>query len=75
MPNALSAENTLDKPHIGSYHSLYEFDHHPALTTVRIDGTAIGRQAARFILDWMNGVKPVARVRDIGFSIVERASA
>ena len=48
---------------------------HPALTTVRIDGTAIGRQAARFILDRINGAKPGARVRDIGFSIVERASA
>lgn len=50
-------------------------DTHPALTTVRIDGTAIGRQAARFIVDRAEG-RPVAeRVIDIGFSIVQRASA
>jgi LacI family gluconate utilization system Gnt-I transcriptional repressor len=50
-------------------------DTHPALTTVRIDGTAIGRQAARFIIDRVEG-RPVAeRVIDIGFSIVQRASA
>ncbi len=50
-------------------------DAHPALTTVRIDGTAIGRQAARFIVDRAEG-RPVAeRVIDIGFSIVQRASA
>ena len=50
-------------------------DTHPALTTVRIDGTGIGRQAARFIIDRAEG-RPVAeRVVDIGFSIVERASA
>ena len=30
-------------------------DLHPALTTVRIDGAAIGRQAARFIVDRAEG--------------------
>ena len=30
-------------------------DLHPALTTVRIDGTAIGRQAAQFIVDRAEG--------------------
>ena len=50
-------------------------DTHPALTTVRIDGTAIGRQAARFIVDRAAG-RPVAEsVVDIGFSIVERLTA
>ncbi len=50
-------------------------DTHPALTTVRIDGTAIGRQAARFIVDRAAG-RPVAEsVVDIGFSIVERSTA
>src|SRR5215831_2549209 len=50
-------------------------DTHPALTTVRIDGTTIGRQAARFIIDRAEG-RPVAdRVVDIGFTIIERASA
>jgi LacI family transcriptional regulator, gluconate utilization system Gnt-I transcriptional repressor len=47
----------------------------PSLTTVRINGAAIGRQAARFIVDSAEG-RPVAeRIIDIGFSIVERASS
>ncbi len=50
-------------------------DLHPALTTVRIDGTAIGRQAARFIVDRAEGRAVSAPVVDIGFSIVERHSA
>jgi LacI family transcriptional regulator, gluconate utilization system Gnt-I transcriptional repressor len=50
-------------------------DLHPALTTVRIDGTAIGLQAARFIVDRAEGRPVETRVIDIGFSIVERASA
>ena len=47
---------------------------HPALTTVHIDGMAIGYQAARFIIDRIEGSDMGARVRDIGFSIVERDS-
>jgi LacI family transcriptional regulator, gluconate utilization system Gnt-I transcriptional repressor len=48
---------------------------HPPLTTVRIDGARIGQEAARFIVARAQG-KPVAdRILDIGFSIVERASA
>ena len=50
-------------------------DLHPALTTVRIDGTAIGRQAARFIVDRAEGRQVGPRVVDIGFSIVDRDSA
>ena len=50
-------------------------DAHPALTTVRIDGTAIGRQAARFIIDRAEGRPAAERVVDIGFAIVQRASA
>jgi LacI family gluconate utilization system Gnt-I transcriptional repressor len=50
-------------------------DLHPALTTVRIDGKAIGRQAAQFIVDRAEGRQTGPRVVDIGFSIVERASA
>jgi LacI family gluconate utilization system Gnt-I transcriptional repressor len=49
-------------------------DLHPALTTVRIDGTSIGRIAAGFIVDRAEGREVADRVRDIGFSIVERAS-
>lgn len=50
-------------------------DTFPALTTVRIDGTRIGQQAARFIVDRAEGRAVAQRVVDIGFSIVERESA
>lgn len=49
-------------------------DVHPALSTVHVDGVAIGRQAARFIIDRQSGWDPGPKVRDIGFSILERAS-
>jgi LacI family transcriptional regulator, gluconate utilization system Gnt-I transcriptional repressor len=49
-------------------------DLHPALTTVRIDGTTMGRQAARFIVDRAEGRTVEPRALDIGFSIVDRAS-
>ena len=48
---------------------------HPALTTVRINGAAIGRQAAAFIVERAEGRAVAQRVIDIGFSIVERDSA
>ena len=47
----------------------------PALTTVHIDSAAIGRQAARFIVDRAEGRTVEERVIDIGFSILDRASA
>ncbi len=47
-------------------------DLHPALTTVRIDGGAIGRQASRFIVERAAGRAIEQRVVDIGFSILER---
>jgi len=50
-------------------------DLHPALTTVRINGAAIGRQAAQFIVDRAEGRTVEQRVVDIGFSIIERGSA
>ncbi|MEF7612700.1 LacI family DNA-binding transcriptional regulator [Aquincola sp. MAHUQ-54] len=53
-------------------------DLHPALTTVRIDGTRIGEEAARCLVDRAEGrTAPAdgAPVVDTGFSIVERASA
>ncbi len=50
-------------------------DLHPALTTVRIDSVAIGRQAATFIGDRAEGRTVDRKVVDIGFSIVDRASA
>lgn len=47
----------------------------PALTTVRIDGRRIGLEAASFIAARAEGMAHDVRVIDIGFSIVERASA
>ena len=49
-------------------------DLHPSLTSVRIDGEAIGRQAALFIVDRAEGREVAARVVDVGFSIVARDS-
>jgi LacI family gluconate utilization system Gnt-I transcriptional repressor len=49
-------------------------DLEPALTTVHIKGTAIGRQAAQFIVDRAEGREVSQRVIDIGFSIIERHS-
>jgi len=46
----------------------------PALSTVHIKGDAIGRQAAQFIVDRVEGREVPQRVVDIGFSIVERSS-
>lgn len=48
---------------------------HPQLSTVRIDGTSIGRQAARFILDRVEHRDVGLKIQDLGFSIVQRASA
>lgn len=52
----------------------YARDLHPALTTVRIDGTGIGRKAAQFIIERANGRTVEQHIHDIGFSIVERES-
>ncbi len=46
----------------------------PSLTTVRIDGTRIGRTAAAFIADRAEGRAVPGPWVDIGFSIVERES-
>jgi len=47
----------------------------PALTSVRIDGTAIGSLAAHLIIERAAGRSVADRVNDVGFSIVERASS
>jgi LacI family gluconate utilization system Gnt-I transcriptional repressor len=52
----------------------FSADLHPALSSVRIDGTAIGRKAAQFIVDRAEGREVEPRVVDIGFSIIDRAS-
>ena len=47
----------------------------PALTTVRIDGAAIGQRAAEVLLQRSRGAQPASRRVDVGFQIVVRASA
>jgi LacI family gluconate utilization system Gnt-I transcriptional repressor len=47
---------------------------HPALTTVRIDGTGIGRLAASLIVTRAEGGNVEQRITDVGFTIIERAS-
>ncbi|HWL46633.1 MAG TPA: LacI family DNA-binding transcriptional regulator, partial [Sphingomonadaceae bacterium] len=46
----------------------------PALTTVRIDGTEIGHQAAQLMLAALHGRRPADPILDVGFRIVERAT-
>lgn len=46
----------------------------PSLTTVRVDGAAIGHHAARLILARCRGEPIDTPVIDVGFAIVERAS-
>lgn len=50
-------------------------DTDPPLSTTRIDGNAIGRQAARFLLDRIAGNPEGPRIVDLGCTIVARASA
>ncbi|MEX3980721.1 LacI family DNA-binding transcriptional regulator [Paraburkholderia sp. EG287A] len=49
----------------------------PQLTTVRVEGTRIGVNAARFLLDRLSGETSVSapRALDVGFTIVARESA
>jgi LacI family gluconate utilization system Gnt-I transcriptional repressor len=42
---------------------------------VSIKGDAIGRQAARFIVDRVEGRDVAERVIDIGFTLIERQSS
>ena len=47
---------------------------HPTLTTVRVDGPLMGRQAAQLVLDRCSG-KPIPHtVVDVGFDVVVRQS-
>ena len=46
----------------------------PALTTVKIDGAVIGRQAAKFLMLRTQGKKIDNPVVDIGFSLIVRSS-
>jgi LacI family gluconate utilization system Gnt-I transcriptional repressor len=59
---------------IGLGDQSFSADAFPALSTVRIDGTAIGQTAARYIVSRSEG-KPVDDpICDVGYIIVERAS-
>ena len=49
-------------------------DLEPALSSVRIDGTLIGRLAAEYFITGTIDSKKSAKVIDLGFSIVNRAS-
>ncbi len=46
----------------------------PALSTVHIDGTAIGAIAGRLIIDRSEGRDVAQPIVDIGFSIITRES-
>jgi LacI family transcriptional regulator, gluconate utilization system Gnt-I transcriptional repressor len=48
---------------------------HPPLTTVRIDGSFIGRQAANSIIQRAQGEAVPDRIVDIGYSVISRGSA
>lgn len=50
-------------------------DLEPPLTTVRIDGTEIGRLAAACILERDADAGPRGRAIDVGFSVLDRGSA
>jgi LacI family gluconate utilization system Gnt-I transcriptional repressor len=60
---------------IGYGDQSYGKDADPPLTSLRIDGAAIGRLAAEMLIARTTGQKPNRKVVDIGFTIVERASA
>ena len=47
---------------------------HPALTSVRVDGTLIGHTAAQYIMQRADGLTVAEPVCDVGFTIVERAT-
>lgn len=53
----------------------YAADTDPPLTTVGIDGTAIGRRTAQSLLERLSGSGPAKPVQDLGFEIVTRGSA
>lgn len=46
----------------------------PSLTSVRVDGALIGRQAAQMMLERCSGQTPPGRVVDVGFEVVGRES-
>lgn len=59
---------------IGLGDQSFSADTFPALSTVRIDGTAIGKKAARYIVARSEGTIIEDPVCDVGYIIVERAT-
>lgn len=47
----------------------------PSLTTVEIDGAAIGRKSVEFLIQRTQGLRPDPSVVDVGFRILARQSA
>ena len=66
VPIALSVMGFGDVP--------FGADVEPALSTVRINGSDIGRLAAQYLMDRAEGKLIDKPIVDVGFSIVERAS-
>jgi LacI family gluconate utilization system Gnt-I transcriptional repressor len=60
---------------VGLGDQAFAADTWPALTTVHLDGRAMGTIAANFLIDRIAGKHIPEVVRDIGFTIVERDSA
>jgi LacI family gluconate utilization system Gnt-I transcriptional repressor len=60
---------------VGLGDQAFAADTYPALTTVHLDGRAMGTIAANFLIDRIAGKHIPEVVRDIGFTIVERESA
>ena len=67
VPNQLAVMGFGDVPFVA--------DLIPALSTVHINGTAMGQQAARLLIARAEGNEVDDPIRDVGFSIVERDSA
>lgn len=60
---------------IGFGDYVFSPDVRPALSSVRVDGTAMGQLAARYLVEKTEGRNPGDRYIDVGFSIVERETS
>ena len=53
----------------------FAVDVDPPLTTVRIDGSDIGRRVAALLMARIDGRRISRRITDVGFQLIERTSA
>lgn len=60
---------------VGYGDQVFAKDTTPALTTIRIDGTGIGKLAATLLIDRIEHGDEERRTLDVGFTLVERDSA